>query len=108
MGMGMGMGDSTLSGQSFFVNMAQGICSSTTNGPCTVFGGNVSVEFANGTKATPSNGMSSSFNIKCVPYNVSNYRPQAFTYTIYSPQILTEHCHISSALATTLINQDLA
>ncbi|KAF2436859.1 hypothetical protein EJ08DRAFT_655026 [Tothia fuscella] len=56
-GGGMGMGDSTLGGTSFMLNMEKGICSDKTNGPCTVFGGNVSVYFEDGRKATPADGI---------------------------------------------------
>jgi hypothetical protein len=54
-GMGMGMGhDSTLSGQTYFLNINRGFCNE--NGPCTVFAGRVGVMFLNGTKADPSKG----------------------------------------------------
>jgi hypothetical protein len=59
----MGMGDSTLGGTTFFVGLNQGICSTTTNGPCTVYGGNVSVQFKDGTKATPADGKAESKGI---------------------------------------------
>jgi hypothetical protein len=55
--MGMG-GDSTLGGQTFFMNINKGICNATAheNGPCTVYGGNVKIMFADGTLATPAQG----------------------------------------------------
>jgi hypothetical protein len=54
----MGMGDSTLGGQTFFLNINRGICNVTTkNGPCTVYGGNVKIFHEDGvTEATPSTG----------------------------------------------------
>jgi len=55
-GMAMG-GDNTLSGQSFFLMINKGICSATTTGGCTVWGGNISIIYENGGKAGPSTGV---------------------------------------------------
>jgi hypothetical protein len=57
-GMSMGMGDNTLSGQNFFQTIRKGICGQNTNGDCTVWGGNISIEYANGGKASPATGTS--------------------------------------------------
>jgi len=54
---GMSMGDNTLSGQNFFQTIKRGICGQTTNGGCTVWGGNISIEYANGGKASPATGV---------------------------------------------------
>jgi hypothetical protein len=53
----MGMGDSTLGGQTFMLSINKGICNEQTNGPCTVFGGNVRILYEDGTDATPATGM---------------------------------------------------
>jgi len=52
---GMGMGDSTLAGQSFFLNIVKGFCNE--KGPCTVLGGRVGVMFEDGTEANPAKGV---------------------------------------------------
>lgn len=52
---GMG-GDSTLGGQTYMLRIGKGVCSKKGNGPCTVFGGNISVTL-DGKKAEPSDGM---------------------------------------------------
>ncbi|KAF2400595.1 hypothetical protein EJ06DRAFT_397833 [Trichodelitschia bisporula] len=51
---GMG-GDSTLAGQSYFLNIKKGFCNE--NAPCTVYAGKVGVQFEDGTKADPSKGV---------------------------------------------------
>ena len=53
--MAMG-GDSTLSGQTFFLSIKKGICSESTTGGCTVWGGNISIQHTDGSKASPSSG----------------------------------------------------
>lgn len=53
-----GMSDNTLSGQSFFLSIKKGFCGTDSNGGCTVWGGNISIEYANGQKAGPSTGSS--------------------------------------------------
>jgi hypothetical protein len=50
----MGMGDSTLSGQTYFLNINKGFCNG--NGPCTVLAGQVGILFEDGTIADPSKG----------------------------------------------------
>jgi len=52
---GMGMGDSTLAGQSYMLSIGKGFCND--NGPCTVLGGKVGVMFEDGTAATPAKGV---------------------------------------------------
>ena len=47
----MGMGDSTLGGQSYFLNINKGFCND--QGPCTVLAGKVGVMFEDGTVADP-------------------------------------------------------
>jgi hypothetical protein len=53
-GMGMGGMDSTLSGQTYFLNIDKGFCND--QGPCTVLAGKVGVMFEDGTKADPAKG----------------------------------------------------
>jgi len=57
MAMGGGGHDNTDSGQNFFVQLTKGICSQTATGDCTVWGGNISIEYADGRKAGPSTGI---------------------------------------------------
>ena len=56
----MGMGDSTLAGQSFFLSIRNGLCNDIAKGPCTVLAGKVGIVWADGRAATPANG---SFNV---------------------------------------------
>lgn len=52
---GHSMGDSTLSGQTFMLNINKGFCND--EGPCTVLAGKVGVMFEDGSEANPAKGI---------------------------------------------------
>ena len=63
----MGMGDSTLGGQSYFLNINKGFCND--QGPCTVLAGKVGVMFEDGTVADPAKGEYRSIFCRNEPMN---------------------------------------
>jgi hypothetical protein len=97
--MGMG-GDSTLSGQSFWLKIQKGLCNDISKGPCTVLAGRVGVVWADGREATPANG---SFNVhSSLKDNVETLTGLKASTSITSCLLITPKKKFPGSLTATL------